>query len=472
MYTSVDNAVLKQQLVAALIKSGLTAAQKPLSVANVVASALADMEDRLANGILVAQREATGVLARRASSLRYYAYAQGVYLARKRPAYTEVVLRRLNAKAPLVIPRYAAFSINGKPFYSRSEIYFAAGVKEVGGVNSGLYLYAGEIYSQNFQIQKGSDFARFQLAFGNFSVSDYDFVVRVNGKHWFPATKAIFEYGRQDQVYVAETLPSGHASVIFGNGLHMKRPAEDDVVTLTYAVVGGAKDNDNSVDQSITISTLPEVSGTTVSTVSYGENEPDPDTYRIIAPQFSRSGNYASSKSEHDAALCRFPNVADASALGQDMLVQHYGERYNHPAYMNMVVVAVLPKMGDALTQRQKAEFIEYAKTVSQPARDIQVLDPEPFHIDLDVNLYMWPHANKEKATASLETAIRALYQRGIGLLGRVITTSDYDACIDHAESDYAEFRNNSVNYLRPHQYPVLRSLVIRPYYTDRRPAS
>ena len=91
---------------------------------------------------------------------------------------------------------------------------------------------------------------------------------------------------------------------------------------------------------------------------------------------------------------------------------------------------------------------------------------------DLDVNLYMWPHANTEKATASIETAIRALYQRGIGLLGRVITTSDYDACIDHAESDYAEFRNNSVDYLRPHQYPVLRSLVIRPYYTDRRPAS
>ena len=68
-----DNAEIKQLWVDAFFTAGITSAPNVLSVGNIVASAMADAEERIVNGYQTALRESTGVLARRASSLRAFA---------------------------------------------------------------------------------------------------------------------------------------------------------------------------------------------------------------------------------------------------------------------------------------------------------------------------------------------------------------------------------------------------------------
>lgn len=460
-----DNAEIKQLWVDAFFTAGITSAPNVLSVGNIVASAMADAEERIVNGYQTALRESTGVLARRASSLRAFAYSSGIRLARKQPAVVAAELFRQSGKGTLEIPRFTTFNVDGRQFYNRSEVFFPVGQTHV-GENGSLLLYAGSVYSVRFNIKNSSVYERIELPFSNFEISDRDLVVKVNGKIWEVATKPLFEYGRGDEVYLEGTTPSGTAYIVFGVGNYGKRPKESDVIDVTYTLVDGPKSNRTVANLDVTVSTFAQVSGRTLTAVQYGEDEPDPENYRLDAPLTAREGERPSTQEALDSKLSNAINVADARCFDQSTLAAEFGEKYDHPAYMNTLVIAVLPKHGTALSEAQRVSYLAYVESLIM-MQEVELWWATPVEFDLDVELNVWPDQDAEAAKAAVSANLLALYGRSRGSLGRNLTQTDYARCLTDAV-DTAEFTAGELRTLRRNEYPVLRNLTVTAYWTKR----
>lgn len=460
----------KQQVIKLMLAHGVSTANKDLSVAAICAEVLAKAGNTLKNSMLVAQREANVLTARRATSLRLGAKAAGLRLRRKRPAQVEVLLTRKPPYPAVKVPRFTTFDVNGKSFFNRHDLAWAEGQVEMGGKNSGLFLYAGEVYTQSIVLPASETFTFVETPFGKFTVSDIDVYVTVNNTLWYATDKAVFMHKGTDQVFLEDTNAHGYAVIVFGNDLHMKRPKPTDLVRLIYVVTQGSADNSPTSQLPVRCPTEPTWQGETTSSVYGGQDELDASLYSVLAPTFARSGGLASTGKEHNAALSDFPNVADVRVLGQSDLIALNPDKYAHPAYMNIVNVVVLPMTGDALPPADMERFMQTALSKSKVARDvISDFAVEPVPISLHFELYCYAWASLSAISHTTEMAVRKMFERKVGMLGKHFTESDWQRAVPSKDEgvDYAVVPKVEVE-LKPYQYAVLKDLVIKPFYTKR----
>jgi hypothetical protein len=253
---------------------------------------------------------------------------------------------------------------------------------------------------------------------------------------------------------------------VFGVGNYGKRPKESDVIDVTYTLVDGPKSNRTVANLDVTVSTFAQVSGRTLTAVQYGEDEPDPENYRLDAPLAAREGERPSTQEALDSKLSNAINVADARCFDQSTLATEFGEKYDHPAYMNTLVIAVLPKHGTALSEVQRVSYLAYVESLIM-MQEVELWWATPVEFDLDVELNVWPDQDAEAAKAAVSANLLALYGRSRGSLGRNLTQTDYARCLTDAV-DTAEFTAGELRTLRRNEYPVLRNLTVTAYWTKR----
>jgi hypothetical protein len=259
---------------------------------------------------------------------------------------------------------------------------------------------------------------------------------------------------------------TGTAYIVFGVGNYGKRPKESDVIDVTYTLVDGPKSNRTVANLDVTVSTFAQVSGRTLTAVQYGEDEPDPENYRLDAPLAAREGERPSTQEALDSKLSNAINVADARCFDQSTLATEFGEKYDHPAYMNTLVIAVLPKHGTALSEVQRVSYLAYVESLIM-MQEVELWWATPVEFDLDVELNVWPDQDAEAAKAAVSANLLALYGRSRGSLGRNLTQTDYARCLTDAV-DTAEFTAGELRTLRRNEYPVLRNLTVTAYWTKR----
>ncbi len=480
--SSVDVLQLREHAKQVFLAHGLTAVQDDKSVAAIIADLEAVFGCYNNAAILASQREANLVSAQRPSSIHTGAKSLGQRLTRKTPARTEVLLTRPEANGKLTIDPFTKFVIGGKNFYCRHYIYFADGQYEVGGPNTGVYLYAGDVHAFATNLPDGTTFETLRIPFNAFTVSDYDVAVIVAGRMWQRTDEALFTFGPADEVFLDDTDVEGFATITFGDNLHGKRPKPGDEIQVWCAKVGGARDNDNLIGESITCPTLPEVSGTSLTAVTGGQDQPSPLLYKITAPQVARVGVKAASlgtSAEHSNSILPLPNVADCLVLGQDELVK-LDRKYDHPAFMNHVECVALPIKGDEFSEREKAEFRTYLLGQSRCAREVGFNLPlEAVEVEVWLEILIFNDGIEADVRAQASTAVQALFKRQAGLLSRSILLDDYKrAATVSSAVDEVRVKQPTADLrgLKPWQYPKLRraadgtpALVIDVAFTDRR---
>ena len=152
-------------------------------------------------------------------------------------------MERLGTATVETIPAYSQFIIDGSPFFSRHDITFPLGARNIGGVDSNLFLYSGEVFLVEAGLPDSSNFETLELNVPAFNVSDVDVAVYVNGKAWSRVSDSLFLHDTNDEVFLDETTYSGKFQVIFGNGLNGKKPTSLDYIQIMYVKTRGAADN-------------------------------------------------------------------------------------------------------------------------------------------------------------------------------------------------------------------------------------
>ena len=480
--SSLDVLQLREHAKQVMLAHGLNSVNDDKSVSAIVADLEAMFGAYNNAGLLASQREANLVSAQRPSSIYTGAKSLGQRLTRKTPARTEVVLTRPNGEGKLTIDPFTKFVVGGKNFYCRHYIYFADGQTEVGGLNTGVYLYSGDVYTFATSLPDGNTFETLRIPYNGFTVSDYDVAVIVAGRMWKRTDEALFSFGPADEVFLDDTDVEGFATITFGDNLHGKRPKPSDDIQVWCAKVGGARDNDNLIGADVTCPTQPQLAGTSLTAVAGGQDQPNPQLYKVTAPQIARVGVKAASlgsAGEHSNSVLPLPNVADALVLGQDDLAK-LNAKYDHPAFMNHIECVALPLKGDAFSAAEKAEFRTYLLAQSRCAREVGFnLALEPIEVEVWLEILIFNDGIEADVKAQAATAIQAMFKRQAGLLSRSILLDDYkraatvSSVVDEVR---VKLPTTDLRGLKPYQYPKLRTaqdgsvaLAIDVAFTDRR---
>lgn len=429
----VDFYPMRELIVNQMLHNGVTAARSPNSAAARWADLFAAVGVYSNAGNLVALREGYLSTAQRKTSVLVGTKSLGIRLRRKTPARVEVELSRLGSNTVETISAYSQFVVDGSPFFSRHDITFPLGARTVGGENSNLFLYSGEVFVAEAHIADSANFETLELNVPAFSVSDTDVQVFVNAKAWSRVRDSLFLHDANDEVFLDDTSYSGKCQLIFGNGLNGKKPTSLDYIQIVYVKTRGAGDNAVIRGQDISVPGRSYITGTAVSDAYGGQDEPDYRQYKFIAPQLTRIGMtdsgaaVASTANEHESSIYDYPNVADVVVLGQEELVQ-IDAKYNSPGYMNHLEVIVLPSKGYVMSRSDKDAICALTTRISKVARQVAMsYDAQPIAVDISLNLYITADSQKDAAEAAGNAAVIALFERRKGRLWNTITNRDIE---------------------------------------------
>ena len=474
----VDFYPMRELLVNDLVHRGITAARSPNSAAARWADLFAGIGVYANAGNLVALREGYLSTAQRKTSVLVGAKSLGVRLRRKIPAKVEVALERLGTSTVETIPAYSQFIIDGSPFFSRHDITFPLGARNIGGVDSNLFLYSGEVFLVEAGLPDSSNFETLELNVPAFNVSDVDVAVYVNGKAWSRVSDSLFLHDANDEVFLDETTYAGKFQVIFGNGLNGKKPTSLDYIQIMYVKTRGAADNAVAKGLDVAVPGRSDISGVAVTDAYGGQDEPDYRQYKFIAPQLARIGKTdsgaatASTSTEHESNLYDYPNVTDVVVLGQQELIAIDG-KYNHPGYMNHLEVIVLPAKGYVFSKADKNEICALTTRISKVARMVAMTyDATPVAVDISVSLYISADAQKGEVEAAGNAAVVALFERRKGRLWNTITAGDVEQITAKIPAVVRAIATiNSPETLLPWEFLELKSLKVEAFPAKSRGA-
>jgi len=189
-----------------------------------------------------AAKEAYLATATRDTSIYSIARMLGVRISRKLPGINTVMLKRKSLnRTPisgvLLIPKFSQFSIQGIPFFNRSNIYFSSQSDTIDNV----LLYQGRVYSKSYT-SSGAQFQQLVLpSLNKMSISDADIYVVVNGESWTTVYDGLWHYGSGAKIVADNTLGNGDVILQFGDGYNGTIPPQGSTITVYYVETLGSK---------------------------------------------------------------------------------------------------------------------------------------------------------------------------------------------------------------------------------------
>jgi hypothetical protein len=351
----------------------------------------------------------------------------GVRIARYSPASVPVTMTLPMAFGSSVsINAYTQFSIGGLNFFNRSQIIFSAGTTSLS-----LTLYQGTVTSSTFY-SNGQALQTFSLTAPDFTISNDDIVVTVNGTSYSPTEYTTFyatglwEYTANDLVFYQTTDAAGNATITFGDGTYGAIPQVNAPITVTYVTTLGAGGNVDITNTTFSYSTTAlaasgstniNITGTATSVSSGGTNARLANEYKIISPGSFSAKARPSTLSDYNAFALNYSGVIDAQFIGQATFAP------NNLNFMMVVQVALLTI--PAYTIEQFEAFVTWLTPYSGANLQFIQLNVEAITVNISANVY----CTDQIPTSTLENLIIAnltsLFTPQAGYLGYSIYKSD-----------------------------------------------
>ena len=339
----------------------------------------------------------------------------GVRLDRKGPGSCQV---QLSSPVDVVIPRFSQFSSNTRQLFNRETLTIKANTPIT------VVLHEGTVKTQtlagtglNYQLFVGSE--------GQYTVSDFDVEVQVNGIVVKRSVKGLWvdKDGYQDF-----TNPEGQMNLLFGNNTYGVVPPTNAEVKITYAVTLGTAGNDTSFSTtSVVYTENKSVSGKALTPITGGADEKPISLYRRLTPQLFAAKSSASTAEEYPALATKYPGVLDALILGQRSVA---------PAdvrWMNLLQTTLLTET--PWDDAQWKDFVKWFQKQSMQPLELYRRDPEVQDTSVFAILYCHGRADLNQVRLAAEKAIRALFAPRAGLLQTNIYLSDIYDVLKKADS-------------------------------------
>jgi hypothetical protein len=332
-----------------------------------------------------------------------------------------------------------------------------------------IFLYSGRIATVEHTVANTSEFYSISLNQPGFNVSnDHIYIEVFDGTNitvWTKAVKPIWDYSADSTVFFESTLGNGDCIITFGNGVHGKRVESNWVIGVRFVLTKGAVSNSVAVGLDVSCSSY-AVAGATLTPAYGGADEKSSEYYKFTAPIAFKSKRRATTKEDHEGIFLDFPNVADVAVLGQKDIAP-YDIRF-----MNRLSVALLPvspqltvyptnslmagSLFDAsitnpkdpnepnrymFTDLELQDFQYRFKSSAWSGFDVDLFkSPIPKPIYVKIRAFIYRQYSLDLVSAKLNTAIKELFRRRPGILGRSFLHGDLiDACKSITEVDYIE---------------------------------
>jgi len=383
----------------------------------------------------------------------------GVRLKRKAPANIEVTITN-NTANPLIFAKFSEFDVSGVKLFNRSQITVNAGDTDA------HVLYQGELRTAGFT-STGNDFQSFISPESEFTVSDEDVEVLINGNPIPRSTLGMWKFKKTTAVPVNDvfqdlTTKEGSLQILFGNDLFGTKPLTNDVLSIRYMITEGLLGNDGSlVGESVTYTGQPDdVVITSTTGLKNGSNEINASLYKRISPRIFASYEVAAQEQDYDIIFNNpiFP-VVDYRIQGQRDIDT------TDVRYMNLSKVwLLLPDdiLGNPVVPTP-TEFNNFTNWLQKNAvwtmryfYDI-VFEPEfglarpaPIGYYLEVEIYCKNTADLGAVTAEVKTALQNFVALGVRSISRDIYISDIIDLVKRTspQIDYVILKNPTTDII------------------------
>lgn len=389
----------------------------------------------------------------------------GNHILRKKCAKVTIDLTNGNSTST-AIAKYSQFNIAGYDYFNRESINVAA------NTTVSVTLWQGTITSET-RSTTGIINEKFYIgsAANAFTISDDDLYCIVNGsEEYTKTTDGLYESGPGGlPLFYENSLPTGEVEIIMGDGLYGKLPVNNSSLSFVYANTLGKSGNGVvTIGNAVTFTTIPNISGVTTTASSDGDDQKDPEYYRLHGA-YLRSAKVRGggvTKQQYKAIALGYPNVIDCNLLGQAETFP--GDK----AYMNVVTAIVL---ADPLFDSgQFDDFVTYMQSKTIDGLQFIQLDPTPVESDITVTLYCTSKADPNAVQVTVETALIALKTLKLGSLGFSFYLSDIekvirDAIDDPSLLDYFILTTPNADLIvGKDEYVKFNDITVNSYYSTR----
>ncbi len=342
------------------------------------------------------------------SAILAVANMQGIRLSRRMPATVPVTLVSTVANT---IPPYTQFSGSGYNWFNTEQIVLNVNVPVT------AVLKEGTLVSTNVT-GLGSDLQTWVSPDGDFSVSDQDVVLRLNGTQLYKAFGGLWNYPRSStgggsvqNAYADRTLSDGRLLIQFGSGGYGAIPGVNDVVNITYAKTEGSSLNSVVLaGGAVTAVGYPTITGTFVSNPSGGAEKKNTVAYKNFSSGTFGTFSSGVTKAQYQALVNNYPGIVDAVTQAQ---------REINPAaleWMNIIRVSALTS--SPWSQVQINDFIKYAESVTMYSTKFIWQEPARIGVTVNLSIYCFNSVTSLSAvSASVEAAVTKLLTARPGLL-------------------------------------------------------
>ena len=230
--------------------------------------------------------------------------------------------------------------------------------------------------------------------------------------------------------YFIQEIEEGRFEVYFGDGISGKKPADGNIVTLSYVVTNGDDaDGASTFVADSTIGGYSSISAVTVSIASGGGAAETVDSIKFNAPLKFASQSRAVTPDDYKSIL--------PSVYSNIKSVQVWGGEDNDPAVYGQVYISIKPNTGSTLTTTTKNQIITSLKAFNVASITPVIVDPVTLLLELTTTVKYNPTVTEKTNSdlrALVETAISSFNTNNLEKFDSVFRHSNILKTIDDVD--------------------------------------
>lgn len=362
-----------------------------------------------------------------------------------------------NTASSLVLPKYTRFvsnPVNGLAYnFVNLDAQYAAKSNGKFAFND-VYLYQGDVVTQNYAVTSSNDRRRFTIPSANIDTSTL--VVTIQNSNIDNTTTTYTLAGDTNNIrsnsavyFIEENADAnGTYTVYFGDDHIGKRPVNGNIVKVRYLDTQGQ--NSNRANKFTAVNGIgvyqANVAITTTSVASSGAEKETIEQIRYRAPIHYTTQNRAVTKDDYSALLLKdYPYIDSITVWG--------GEENDPPIY-GKVFMSLKPRENYELTRLEKERIKnEVIKTRSILTVFPEIIDPDYTYLKINVKVNYNPNLttlSENQLKDIVRNAILSYRNSDLRTFSSTFRSSKLQRTIDAAD---ASFISSSLDILVSKQF-------------------
>lgn len=221
------------------------------------------------------------------------------------------------------------------------------------------------------------------------------------GRNTYSRYVSPFDLGQYAYLYFVELGIDNYYTLEFGDGYLCRRVEDGNVIYLQYLETAGALGNDiTSITSASSIAGFSQIDVTMISERSSGGADPESlEDIKRLAPLNYQAEGAAVAETDYAVMVERlFSNVLRAKSYGGDTL---------SPPDSGYVYIAVIPSVGEKLTDAEKAEIASTLDKYNVGSITPKVVDVDITYIQVETLVY-WDPTSTSYNDAQLKATVKS----------------------------------------------------------------